>query len=174
MNEIWKTIKHCSDYKISDLGNVYSVKTDIQLKPRKGKNGYLSVMLYENKHPKTFNIHKLVATAFIENPKRLPVVNHKDGDKINNNKSNLEWATHSHNLKHAYDNGLHQPYWKNKLGSKHNKSIAVNQYDKTHKIIDSFGSLHEASRETNINVANIMSVCKGKRKYAGGYVWKYS
>lgn len=54
----------------------------------------------------SFRIHRAVAQAFIPNPRRLPYVNHKDGNKRNNEAGNLEWVTASENTKHAWDSGL--------------------------------------------------------------------
>jgi hypothetical protein len=51
-------------------------------------------------------VHRIVATCFIPNPDNLPCVNHKDGNKLNNDIDNLEWCTHSENTKHAYITGL--------------------------------------------------------------------
>lgn len=51
-------------------------------------------------------VHRLVAAAFVENPRGYPEVNHKDGNKLNNHANNLEWVTRSMNNKHAWDTGL--------------------------------------------------------------------
>lgn len=53
-----------------------------------------------------FKVHRAVAQAFIANPDQLPQVNHKDGNKQNNNVENLEWVSASQNSKHAWDSGL--------------------------------------------------------------------
>lgn len=171
MNENWKPINDY--YQISDSGNVHSLRRNIILKPSYHKNGYLSVSLSSNKIVKRFYIHRLVAIAFIPNPENKPEVNHKDGNKHNNVYTNLEWATYNENAKHAYKTNLMKPVWKDKFAYEHNKSKIVLQYSKTGEYINEYGSMQEASRQIKTNVANIMSVCKGNRKHAGGFIWKY-
>ena len=131
MEEIWKDIKGYEGlYQVSNLGNVKSLpkirntgllnaksyKTKEKILKTGGKR-YEIVVLYKNKKPKTFPIHKLVAEYFLENPNNYYCVNHKDGNKLNNNIENLEWCTISENTKHAYDLGLKKAvnrYTKNK------------------------------------------------------------
>ena len=71
-----------------------------------GKAGYKQVRLCKNSKSKLWKVHILIAKAFIENPSKFPIINHIDGDKLNNDISNLEWCSFSHNIQHAYDNGL--------------------------------------------------------------------
>ena len=77
-----------------------------ELKGEICKNGYKRVHVSKNGKSKRLLVHRIVATAFIPNPDNLPEVNHKDGNKQNNNVSNLEWVTASENQKHAYKTGL--------------------------------------------------------------------
>lgn len=54
----------------------------------------------------TVYVHRLLGFAFIPNPDNKPLINHKDCDKLNNNLENLEWVTHSENMRHAYRAGV--------------------------------------------------------------------
>ena len=78
----------------------------IELKGSINNNGYKRVNLRANNKNNPLSVHRLVAITFIENPKSLPIINHKDGDKLNNQVSNLEWCTSSDNNKHAIYSGM--------------------------------------------------------------------
>lgn len=80
-----------------------------------------------------FYAHRLVAEAFLINLDNLPVVNHKDGNKLNNNIDNLEWVNYSENIKHAYDNNLikkniKREYYKNDLLNEEWKKVLNYNY----------------------------------------------
>ena len=94
------------EYKISNLGRVWSIRRNRFLKERISNCGYARVALAKNGTYKHLSIHRLVALAFIPNPENKPEVNHKDGNKLNNHVDNLEWNTSSENQKHAFKNGL--------------------------------------------------------------------
>ncbi|MFG3613126.1 NUMOD4 domain-containing protein [Rummeliibacillus stabekisii] len=130
MTEEWKTIKSYEGYyEVSNLGNIRSLArvvigknglryhVDMKiLKPGLTKAGYNTVSLHKNSSRKTFYIHKLVAEHFIPNLHNKRVVNHLDGNKTNNQVSNLEWATYSENSRHALATGLFKPTSSNKNG----------------------------------------------------------
>jgi len=100
----WKLIE--DKYEVSDTGLVRSNGVLI-LKTRKDRYGYEIVTLWVAGKALTRKVHRLVASAFLENPLGLETVNHKDGIKLNNFKTNLEWATRADNHKHAFETGLH-------------------------------------------------------------------
>jgi len=99
------------NYSISECGLVYSKPrlgtSGGFLKPFINPTGYYVVMLAPSRRPS--KIHRLVATAFLDNPDSLPQVNHKDGNKLNNHRDNLEWCSARHNVIHAFESGLCNP-----------------------------------------------------------------
>lgn len=94
-----------TDYIIFSDGQIYSNKTNKYLAGNINNTGYKMVTLSHNKKKKAYPIHRLIALTFLDNPNNLPVVNHKDGNKLNNNISNLEWVSYSENKVHS-DNVL--------------------------------------------------------------------
>lgn len=164
INEIWKPIiGYESRYIISNKGEVKSLKRNKVLKKELRRN-YWSVQLYDGNKFKHFSIHRLVGVHFIENPNNLPFINHIDENKLNNNSNNLEWCTASYNTN--YGTCIQRAVEK--------KSISVIQLDKNKNLINIFSSISEAERKTKIYNPNIIKCCKGERKTAGGYIWKYA
>lgn len=167
--EIWKDIEGYEGYyKISNLGNVKSIprngtiKKEKILTPVKNQDGYLKVLLSKNGKRKSVSIHRLVANAFIKNNLNKLTVNHKDGNKLNNKISNLEWATHKEQTNHAYKNNLIKHYKRK-----------INQYDLEGNFIKSYNSIAEAQKINNISRGMICKCCKKIRNKTGGYKWEY-
>ena len=101
--EEWREVKGYEGiYQISSLGRIRNSYGRI-LKPETSRNGYKRITLWDRKK---YQIHRLVAIAFIPNPENKETVNHKNGIKTDNSVENLEWNTRSENSKHAYAIGL--------------------------------------------------------------------
>lgn len=92
----YKEINGFTDYQVSEIGEVYSLKRNRKLKPYE-KKGYLGVWLFKDGERKFRLIHRLVAESFIPNPNNLPQINHKDENSKNNAINNLEWCTQKYN-----------------------------------------------------------------------------
>ena len=108
-SEVWKPISNYDQlYYVSNFGRLKSFYNNVEriIKPEVNNKGYLRVCLYKDKVRKKVYVHRIVAELFLPNPNNNPEVNHKDGNPLNNHVSNLEWVTHSANLKHAVAIGL--------------------------------------------------------------------
>lgn len=150
---------HNGAYSITSDGRVFNNFKKQFVKPAKGKNGYLHVTLcYGDK--KDVLIHRLVAQAFVNNPDNLPVVNHKDENKLNNSAENLEWCT----MKYNNNYGVHETQ----------RNSAVFQIDLEGKVVKRWESMKEASSELGIYYQGISSVCRDVNKTCGGYRWEYA
>lgn len=150
MQKIWKPIKNYEGlYEVSNCGEVRN-KNKKLLKPRIDKDGYVRVMLSKNSKLKLCQVHRLVANTFLGESELT--VNHKDENKQNNNLDNLEFMT-------------------NKENNRYSKCKKVSQYDIEGKFIKTYQSLDEAESKYNNN--HISECCKGKRKTASGYIWRY-
>lgn len=161
--EVFKKIKFDKKYEISNCGTIINVKTGQKLKTNINKSGYKYVQLSSNGIRRTFRIHRLVAEAFIPNPLNLPYINHKDGNKLNNNIENLEWCTPRENNLHAREKGLIHD---------NKKIISINI--ETGEVLK-FKSLSEAGRFFNINTAYIhraLNKTYNKDNYKG-QIFKY-
>lgn len=114
----WKRIKGFEDYLISDKGIIISTKFSKRKEMKRSEvgSGYLQVQLCKNNKPITIRVYKLVALHFIDNPLGCDQINHKDGNKKNNQSINLEWCTAKENTIHAIKNGLRRT----KIGGNNN------------------------------------------------------
>lgn len=125
--------------------------------------GYLKLTMKIDNVIRNILLHRLLAQAFIPNPENKPMVDHIDGNPLNNSIDNLRWVTASENSRNP-----------NTIA----KNIArcakpVAQYSLDGKLIDKFTSMRDAERDLNISHTHISNVCKQKQHTAGGYIWKY-
>lgn len=98
-------------YSVSECGDIFSYRFYRTADKKKLKatvcgDGYLTVTLYKDGRRENRTVHSLVAKHFVNNPLNLPQVNHKDGNKLNCHKDNLEWCTSGDNTRHAVRMGL--------------------------------------------------------------------
>jgi hypothetical protein len=160
--ENWKKIQGFENYSVSDLGRVRRDTPGRGTQPGRfivggeNNNGYKLVCLSKNGKNKTLFLHKLVADAFIPNPKNLPEVNHLNG-KDDNSAISLEWCTHSENMEHAFRTGLKIPVRGENLGTSKLTSIEVleirnlrNQGWKYSELTEKFG-IHKSTVAQIVN-----------------------
>ena len=168
----YKVINMFPKYKIYENGEIYNGKRFFKF--GETTYGYLSLCVTRKEERKHFLVHRVVCYAFhpiegldeFEDYAHLQV-NHKDGEKSNNCKDNLEWATRSENNLHAHRTKLNP------------NSRAVVQLEKGRtKILGEYYSIKEASRQTGESEHNIKYFLKGQssgmRKYESFYEWKYT
>ena len=134
---------------MSNLGHVKNKHGRI-LKPEI-RHGYYSVGLMKNRKCIHKRIHRLVAEVFIPNVEHLPMVNHKDRNKLNNNVNNLEWCDNTYN-------------------SQYPKDLSVYCFD----LDEYFKSASEAAVHTGVCRSSIVKACRGQLSQAGGKWWCYS
>lgn len=166
--EIWKDIDGYNGlYQVSNLGNVKSVErfrksknnsiAPVQerlLKCKTDKDGYLEYTLSKDGKMKSYKAHRLVAMAFIPNPNKSPVINHKNKLKNDNRVENLEWCTVQYNTEYSC-------------------AKPVLQFTKDGKLVRKWESAVIAEQELGINKVSIRFCCNGKYKTAGDFIWKH-
>ena len=192
MKEIWEDIPNYEGlYQASNLGRIRSVDRykEVIIKNQYGEYkrtkffksyvlkqqtymGYKCVQLHINGKYKWEKVHRLVAKAFVPNPENKPQVNHIDGNKSNNNVSNLKWTTFNSVMKEHHKNGVY----------KNNRSIRIKLIDDLNFNEIEFKSMAEAAlylqsidpeKYKNIKTvqANIGSAVRNKRR-AYGFKWE--
>jgi hypothetical protein len=155
-------------YSVDMTGSVnsYHRKKKKKLKCYNNSSGYLIVDFYKDRKRKQYIAHRLIAETLIPNPENKPEVNHIDGDKTNNDISNLEWNTRKENICHAFSTGL--------KNSEHLRRAVVQLDKATKEVIVKYNSITDAHRQTGINRSSITSTCQGKRETAGEFIWRYA
>ena|SRR5699024_1885203 len=163
LEEGWKDIEgYAGLYKINKFGEIKSLERKVKssngyrkkkeriLKQTENDRGYKTIYLCKKGKCKQFSVHRLVATNFIREPLEKEVVNHIDGNKLNNNFENLEWCYQKDNNQHAIDNKLWNAYGVNHYKSKFSKEDIEEIKNKrqdglTYKEISKIYDVHEAT-----------------------------
>jgi hypothetical protein len=166
--EVWKDIPgYEGKYQISNKGRVKSLPrndkfckrpTEIIMKVFICGSGYEEVILSIKRKRKPKLIHRMVAEAFVPKQPGKEEVNHKDGNKLNNDYTNLEWVTPSENIKHSYDELEHKILGK--------RVVCV----ETGEV---FESIKDAADKKGLQLPLIWKCCNGRQKTTGGCHWKY-
>lgn len=172
MEETWKNIENYDNYEINNYGVVRIKKNKKILKYQIDKDGYYKITLWKKGKCKCFRVNRLVAITFLENPNNLPVVNHKDENKQNNYVENLEWCTVAYNNAYGTKGKRGGEKLRGKLRyTKTNRKVA--QYDLDDNIIETYRSISTIAKKLKVDGTHIVDVCRGRRKVAYGYKWRY-
>ena len=155
-----------SGYTINANGDVFNKHGRKLAQFPGGNNDYLQVCLCENAKAKIFLVHRLVAIHYIDNPENKPCVNHIDGNKQRNCTDNLEWCTHSENMKHSYHtlgNKKGCAPMTGKKGAEHNKSKSITIQTPKGEVL-TFGIVLEMKRKTGYCNSSVTMMIKTKAK----------
>lgn len=178
MKEVWKDIAGYEGlYEVSNLGRVRSLDRYVPhrtfgkkfckghvMATHINNAGYVTVNLCKHNRYTSYDIHRLVAIAFMENPEGLPEVNHIDENKQNNCIENLEWVTKQQNESHGTK----------RMRSSEKIKRRIVQYNTDGQIIKEWESPTDAELSISGKITGAISHCaKGKTKTAYGYIWRY-
>lgn len=166
MKEIWKGLIYNKEnfskfYEISNYGQLRNSRTKhiVKLNTNHKNYKYYVATLGSRKNKKAFLIHRAVACTFIINPYNLPIINHKDGNKSNNNINNLEWCTNRDNIIHAMQNNLLKMNGTNN----HQSKFTEKQIKEIRKIRSEQNiSYRKIANMYNVSHITIMNICKNK------------
>lgn len=171
IGEIWKSIEGYEDlYEVSNKGRVRNKSGLILKGSTSATGGYRTVVLCKNGKKRGFGVHRLVAKAFVENPRNANVVNHLDENKTNNNADNLEWVTQKENV--------------NYRGARTRLSASMKRYYQSHtpegckpvRCIETgveYPSAKDACKKLGLCKGLVSGVVNGKHETAGGYHWEF-
>lgn len=189
MEETFRTIEGLEDYQVSNLGRIISNKRgkSVFLKPQKDAIGYLHCRLYatddrygsygkgRGKRPKLEKVHRLVALAFLPKPTEEDIweVNHRDGNKENNDVTNLEWVTRRGNIQHSWDIGIRDNSAK-KAAPKRYRAVKLTRPDGS---VDYYQSRKHCALDLDITISNVnyfihktKPITRGRAK---GYIFEH-
>lgn len=172
-------------YEVSNIGNIKSLPRKIKayrsfyvsneklIVGKATNKGYSVVGLIKDGIGKTYLVHRLVASAFIQNVAQKPFVNHIDGNPSNNRIDNLEWCTQKENIHHAIKLGLFKRSKTSKhKGGSHFRARAILSISPTGDETQ-YSSVAEAVRETGVSLSCVSRCLNGHTKQSKGYIFQY-
>ena len=150
------------DYAVTIDGEVISIKSNKSLRSHDNGHGYKTVCLCIDGKPKHYYVHRLVASAFVDNPNDYPEVNHIDEDRGNNRAENLEWCTSKYNKNYGRR--------AERFGRRRGRPVVCLETGQV------FYSSGDAGRNMGIRREDIHACCTGYRNThsAGGYHWAFA
>lgn len=138
-------------------GQIWSYRRNIFLKDRADKDGYRRITLHtEDKKMKTYQVHRLIALAWLPNPENYDLINHKDEIKTNNDVDNLEWCDYKYNNNYG-----------TRLDKVKKPVICVETGER-------YNSIKEAAAANNVSVTSVSSCLRGVTKTCLGKHWVYA
>ena len=146
----WKFLDE--NYKVSEFGDVFSVRRNKFLNPSTLPKGYKQIKLYS----KSVFIHRLVGELFLDNPNNFPIILHKDSDPSNNHYSNLIWGTYKENSDQCVREGKHK-------GRK--MFVVISPKGETFTTYN----LSQFSKDNNLILNNLWLLCNGRIKQHKGW-----
>lgn len=168
---------YCSDeYIVDSDGYVLSKRNNKPLKPSINHKGYAIINIMVNGKRKGLAVHTAIARTFLsEQYKDGLQVNHKDGNKLNNNINNLEWTTGSENMRHSVD------VLGNHINDNNINAKAIQGIDINNNVIYDYSSIAECAKHIALKTnqdyrsveTSIWRVLKGYRKTYKGLRWIY-
>jgi hypothetical protein len=161
---MWKIVDRCPRIEVNEQGQIRYLDTGKLASTSVAATGYIQFGVWVGNKVKTFNVHRLVAEAFIPNPGNLPQINHKDENRANCNVDNLEWCSAEYNCNY----GRHIENLR-KHGCK--PVVAI---DKKTGEEQRFYSLAEAGRVLSVNPDRISRCLRGGRRGTRNYYWRYA
>ena len=172
-NEKWKILNENNNYSISNLGRIKNNITNVLLHPDIHNKGYYRIFIKVNNHRTTLFIHRLVAKYFVNNENGYNIVDHIDGNKLNNKIDNLEWCSASHNTKHAWQNSLIVPSekFKERASRQFIKNLADKQRKLNNEIADNIIEIYNNKNISmkklgalfNVSSQTVCNIIHGKR-----------
>lgn len=168
VQEQWKAIEGFQ-YEVSTCGNVRRMNSNKRIKGSVTNGGYVIITLTNEEGQKRFQLHRLVAEAFIPNPEKKPQVDHIDCDRLNNNVTNLRWVTAKENA--------NNPITLERVRKARLKRVVEDQnivyvYNNNLQLVTAYTSTN-AVKKDGLSQGNVVRCCMGELKRYKGLIFSY-